>query len=123
VRIAQADAANFDPQRVFGRAGFDRIFISYAVSMIPSWRAVMGAAMDHLAPQGELHVVDFGDQKALPPLFRSGLRAWLRLYHVIPRQDLFEVAEKIAASVGGSAVERRLYRDFAWLSVITKSGA
>ena len=123
VRIAQADAANFDPRRVFGRAGFDRIFISYAVSMIPSWQAVMTETVDRLAPQGELHVVDFGDQRALPPLFRSGLRAWLRFYHVTPRQDLFEVAAETAASVGGTAAERRFYRDFAWLSVITKPGA
>ena len=122
VRLAFADAERFEPQKVFGRSGFDRILISYAVSMIPSWRSVMAEAFVHLAPGGELHIVDFGDQQKLPAWFRAGLRTWLRWYHVTPRQDLFEVAADIAAAGGGSLAERRLYRDFAWLAVLKKSG-
>ena len=37
IRLAQADATGFDPQALFGRPGFDRIVISYALSMIPPW--------------------------------------------------------------------------------------
>lgn len=122
VRLALADAERFEPQKVFGRSGFDRILISYAVSMIPSWRSVMAEAFVHLAPGGELHIVDFGDQQELPAWFRAGLRTWLRWYHVTPRQDLFEVAADIAAAGGGSLVQRRLYHDFAWLAVLKKSG-
>lgn len=121
VRLAFADAGRFDPQRVFGRAGFDRIFISYAVSMIPSWQAVMSEAFTHLAPGGELHVVDFGDQRGLPGWFRAGLRRWLRLYHVTPRADLHAVASRIAAAGGGSTICRSLYRDFATLVTIAKA--
>jgi S-adenosylmethionine-diacylgycerolhomoserine-N-methlytransferase len=123
VRLAFADAERFDPQKVFGRDGFDRIFISYAVSMIPSWQAVMAEAFGHLAPDGELHVVDFGGQQDLPGWFRSALRRWLRWYHVTPRPDLFEVANRIAAEGGGGASELRLYRGFAWLSVVRKPSA
>jgi len=123
VRLAFADAGDFDPQGVFGRAGFDRIFISYAVSMIPAWQGVMAEAFGHLAPGGELHVVDFGDQRDLPGWFRGGLRAWLRWYHVTPRPDLFDVAGRIAAAGGGTMVERRLYRDFAWLAVLRRTAA
>ena len=115
-----ADAEHFEPQRVFGRSGFDRLFISYAVSMIPSWRSVMAEAFVHLAPGGELHVVDFGDQQELPSWFRSGLRTWLRWYHVTPRLDLFDVAADIAAAGGGNTMERRLYRGFVWLVVLRK---
>ena len=118
VRLAFADAAGFDPQRVFGRQGFDRIFISYAVSMIPGWQAVMAQAFAHLASGGELHVVDFGDQSGLPRWFRGGLRTWLGWYHVTPRSDLFDVAARLAQAGGGLASERRLYRDFAWLAVM-----
>ena len=39
IRLAAADATDFSPERVFGAAAFDRIFISYALSMIPPWRA------------------------------------------------------------------------------------
>lgn len=123
VRLACADAGHFEPQKVFGRSGFERVFISYAVSMIPSWQAVMAEAFVHLAPGGELHVVDFGDQRGLPVWFRGGLRTWLRWHHVAPRSGLFDVAADIAAAAGGDVVARRLYRDFAWLAVIRKPAA
>ncbi|MGB3644289.1 MAG: class I SAM-dependent methyltransferase [Mesorhizobium sp.] len=121
VRLALADAECFDPQRVFGRSDFDRIFISYAVSMIPSWQAVMAQAFTHLAPAGELHVVDFGNQRGLPAWFRHGLRTWLRWYHVTPRADLPAVAGGIAAAGGGACAHSRLYRDFASLVVVTRA--
>ena len=49
---------------LFGRDGFDRIFISYSLSMIPPWRRTVVAALDALAPGGSLHIVDFGEQEA-----------------------------------------------------------
>jgi S-adenosylmethionine-diacylgycerolhomoserine-N-methlytransferase len=121
VRLALADAERFDPRKAFGRADFDRIFISYAVSMIPSWRMAMVEAFGHLAQGGQLHVVDFGDQRDLPAWFRSGLRTWLRWYHVTPRTDLHDVAGGIAAAGGGTCVSRRLYRGFAHQVVITRA--
>jgi S-adenosylmethionine-diacylgycerolhomoserine-N-methlytransferase len=77
VRLAHADAAEFRPAHTFGLRNFDRIFISYAVSMIPQWRSVVEAAAGQLAPGGELHVVDFGDLAGLPDWSRQGLNAWL----------------------------------------------
>lgn len=118
IRLAHADASRFEPGRVFGRQSFDRIFISYAVSMIPDWQSVMDEALQALGPGGELHVVDFGDQNGLPVWFRSALRTWLRWYHVTPRTDLFEVSARIAASRGATMEARRLYRDFTWISII-----
>src|SRR5215471_298075 len=35
--VAQADATRFDPQSLFGITQFDRIFISYSLSMIARW--------------------------------------------------------------------------------------
>ena len=75
VRVAHGDAAAFDPQRLFGRERFDRIFISYSISMIPDWNGAIDRALALLAPGGELHIVDFGGQSGLPGLFRSGLAA------------------------------------------------
>lgn len=118
IRLAHADASDFDPAVVFGTESFDRIFISYAVSMIPGWQPVMEEAVGHLAPGGELHIVDFGDQRDLPGWFRSALYTWLGWYHVTPRNDLFEVSAGIAAKHGAEAQAQRLYRGFAWISVI-----
>ena len=39
VRVAYADAADFNPGALFGRPRFARIFISYSLSMIPDWPA------------------------------------------------------------------------------------
>ncbi len=123
VRLACADAATFDPRLTFGSESYDRIFISYAVSMIPQWRAVMAEASRRLAPGGELHVADFGDMAGLPASFRSAVYSWLRLHHVAPRKDLFETAAGIAESVGGATQERRLHRGFSWISVIRRPAA
>ena len=120
VRLAHADAAGFDPVRTFGRASFDRIFISYAVSMIPQWRAVMSAAASHLAPGGTLHVVDFGDLDGLPALAKTGLYRWLKTFHVTPRADLFDHAAAIADGMGGTSRAIVLHRGYAWIAIIEK---
>ena len=78
IMIAQADATSFDPLALFGRAHFDRVMISYALSMIPPWREALGQALDVLAPGGSLHLVDFGDCSGLPGPFKTALRRWLR---------------------------------------------
>jgi S-adenosylmethionine-diacylgycerolhomoserine-N-methlytransferase len=113
VRVAHADATAFDPQTLFGEASFDRIFISYSLSMIPAWRAVLDGAVARLAPGGELHIVDFGGQDGLPRWFRNALRRWLALFHVSPRDD-FEATLAANASRLRVAFElQRLYRDYA----------
>lgn len=119
-RLAYADATAFDPQRVFGRETFDRIFISYAVSMIPSWQAVIERAVGQLAPGGELHIVDFGDLRGLPGWSKSTLHAWLARFHVTPRALMFRASADIAAANGYTFEERRLYRGFAWIAIIRR---
>jgi S-adenosylmethionine-diacylgycerolhomoserine-N-methlytransferase len=65
IRLAYADAMAFDPALRFGLPGFARIFVSYGLSMMPGWQAVLARALIWLAPGGELHVVDFGGQEGL----------------------------------------------------------
>lgn len=119
-RLALADAALFDPARTFGRADFDRIVISYAVSMIPAWESVIAQAAQRLAPGGELHIVDFGDQSGLPSWFKTLLHRWLEAFHVSPRARLFTVSDDIARACGGTAQALRVYRGFAWILVIRR---
>jgi S-adenosylmethionine-diacylgycerolhomoserine-N-methlytransferase len=112
IHVAHADATAFDPGRLFGKAQFDRVFISYSLSMIPAWRAVLDSAIARLAPAGELHIVDFGGQEGLPRWFRSVLRRWLALFHVTPRDD-FEQTLASAHRLGATFVIERPYRDYA----------
>jgi len=118
IRIAHADATRFDPQTVFGVARFERIFISYSLSMIPDWQAVIDGAISILAPGGELHIVDFGGQQRLPGLFRTLLRRWLALFHVTPRDELDRVLRARAKAAKASLVFERPYRDYAQYAVL-----
>ena len=54
IALAQADATALDPQALFGCASFERVMISYALSMIPPWREALAQALDVVAPGGSL---------------------------------------------------------------------
>ncbi len=123
VRLAQGNAAAFSGQEMFGVAQFDRVFISYAVSMIPPWRDAIGAALTAVAPGGSLHIVDFGQQDRLPRWFHRGLHAWLAKFSVEPRADLEAELRKVALVTGADLRFTRLYRDYAQLAVVQKPGA
>ncbi|WP_187336204.1 class I SAM-dependent methyltransferase [Novosphingopyxis iocasae] len=117
VTLARADATAFDAQALFGVAKMDRAYISYALSMIPDWRAAIGQGVDVLSPDGCLHVVDFGQQERLPKLFRSGLHAWLARFHVAPRAELPELVDRYYRD-GHDVDFTRLYGGYAWAAEI-----
>ncbi|WP_089905593.1 class I SAM-dependent methyltransferase [Loktanella fryxellensis] len=116
--LKQADACDFDGRTLFGVYGFDRIVLSYSLSMIPDWAGALRVAAAHLRPGGELHVVDFGDQSALPDWFRTLLRGWLARFHVTPRTHLEPRMRALANEHGLSLQFRRLYRDYAVYAVL-----
>jgi S-adenosylmethionine-diacylgycerolhomoserine-N-methlytransferase len=118
VRLAQADATSFDPQPLFGIARFDRVFVSYSLSMIPQWEAVIDHALSVLGPGGELHIVDFGGQTRLPDVFRTLLRRWLAAFHVTPRDALEPTLRARAHAHDGFLIFARPYRDYAQYAVL-----
>jgi S-adenosylmethionine-diacylgycerolhomoserine-N-methlytransferase len=118
VRLAHADATCFDPQPLFGIARFDRIFVSYSLSMIPQWEAVIDHALSVLGPGGELHIVDFGGQRRLPGVFRTLLRRWLAVFHVTPRDDLEGALRTRAQARNALLIFARPYRDYAQYAVL-----
>jgi len=119
VRVDLADATSFDPAELFGVARFDRVVISYALSMIPSWTAVLEHAATLLAPKGALYVVDFSDQAELPGWFRQGLFAWLDRFSVTPRLDLCEQLDRVARATDQSCQVRKLYKGYAVLGQLS----
>jgi S-adenosylmethionine-diacylgycerolhomoserine-N-methlytransferase len=98
--LALGDATAFSAHALFGRAKFDRVIQSYALSMIPDWQTAMAQAAGVLAPGGSLHIVDFGDLAGLPGPLHAGLRTWLTWFHVTPRLELAEAASALAARQG-----------------------
>jgi S-adenosylmethionine-diacylgycerolhomoserine-N-methlytransferase len=116
--LACGDATDFDAKALFSVENFDRIFVSYSLSMIPGWEKAVSAALAALSPGGSLHVVDFGQQEALPRWCRTLLRGWLRKFHVEPREALRDVLESESERIGASLRFRTLYRGYTWLAVI-----
>jgi S-adenosylmethionine-diacylgycerolhomoserine-N-methlytransferase len=120
VAVVQADATGFDALALFGRRGFDRVYASYVLSMIPDWRAALEQAADVLAPGGRLFVVDFGRQERLPAAFARSLFAWLALFHVHPVGALSGAVEEIARERGWRATVRSLHGGYAVYAVLER---
>ena len=95
--LALGDATRFDPHKLFGRTTFDRVVISFTLSMIPDWQRAMAQAAQLLATGGSLHIIDFGDMDGIPALPRMALKAWLAQFHVTPRTKLPDKAASLAA--------------------------
>ncbi len=85
IRLAPGDATAFDAEAAFGVVAFDRVYVSYALSMIPDWEAALAEALRLVKPGGRLGIVDFGDGAHLPAPLRAALHGWLGLFHVTPR--------------------------------------
>lgn len=111
--LAQGDACGFDAVTLFGREKFERVFISYALSMIPQWEMALAQAARCVAPGGRLEIVDFGQQEALPKLWKRALFGWLGQFHVSPRRELSAAIERLAQDMGGFPHSRTLYRGYA----------
>jgi S-adenosylmethionine-diacylgycerolhomoserine-N-methlytransferase len=59
---------------------FDRVFVSYCLSMIPNWERALSRITAHVRSGGRLIIVDFGDLAGfgrVAPL----IRGWLALNH------------------------------------------
>jgi S-adenosylmethionine-diacylgycerolhomoserine-N-methlytransferase len=106
-RLGEGDACSFDAQAVLGEAAFERIVLSYSLSMIPDWEAALDHAAGLLAGDGQLHIVDFGDLAGLPRPFAAALRAWLAKFHVAPRAAMPAAAASIAHARGLRLKSRR----------------
>ena len=122
VRLAQADATAFDPESLFAAARFERVFVSYTLSMIPNWPAALDRALTLLTPDGELHIVDFGDQGRLPGLFRRGLRRWLAVFDVTPCDALERDLRRRAVDLDAELRVDRPYRRYAQYAVVRLAG-
>ena len=123
IALAEADATRFDPEALFGCAGFDRVFFSYTLSMVPDWPAAFDRALAATAPEGRLNIVDFGQQERLPRLLRAGLARWLGLFHVHPQADLARIVAARAKASDRPCRFAPLYRGYAWSLTVGPVGA
>jgi len=121
IKLAQADATGFDPEALFGHARFERVLISYALSIIPPWREALAQALNVVAPDGTLHCIDFGDCSGLPSAFKTALRRWLAAFDVTPRDDLGDALAELSASRGLDCMTESWRRGYAILAVARRN--
>lgn len=100
IELAEGDATDFDLTAMFGIEAADRVFISYALSMIPDWPTAVERAVAQLATGGALHIVDFGRMENMPSIPRAAFRRFLAHYNVTPRHDLESVLRLTAKRHG-----------------------
>lgn len=118
VRVAHGDATDFDPAKLFHIDGFDDVMISYSLSMIPQWQAVLDHAVSRLKPGGRLHIVDFGGQERLPALLRVLLLRWLALFDVTPRRELMAALKALAERHRADLSFHRPFRGYAQTAML-----
>ncbi|MBR0553584.1 class I SAM-dependent methyltransferase [Stakelama marina] len=123
VHLARGDAMFDEGASLFGCDAFDRVFMSYTLSMIPDWQAAIRLAAKSVAAGGALHIVDFGQQEHLPGWFRAGLFAWLAKFDVTPRRALPVVLEQVAADEDMLLDFRAPYRGYAWAATLKRRTA
>lgn len=122
VTVAHGDATAFDLRALFGCNPPDRIFISYALSMIPNWPDAIACALQALPPGGQLHIVDFGRMERMPKSCKWALRRWLKHYNVTPRDDLESVMTAFAAQQGCGCTIEETATGYAAYGVLTRVG-
>ena len=91
--LMHALAEELTPNLFGSEQKFHHAIFSYSLSMIPDWRAAIAAAGKAVRSDGFIHVVDFGDLRSLWPVASAALRGWLRLFHVVPRDELLTLLE------------------------------
>jgi S-adenosylmethionine-diacylgycerolhomoserine-N-methlytransferase len=120
IRLALGDAGGLDLKRSFNLTYADRVFFSYALSMIPNWPQAVDQALLCLAPRGELHIVDFGPMGRMPSLCRRVLCAWLDRFGVTPRRDLQAVCEQLATKYGMTCTMRESPSGY-WIAAVIRA--
>ncbi|VWX59016.1 Bifunctional demethylmenaquinone methyltransferase/2-methoxy-6-polyprenyl-1,4-benzoquinol methylase [Sphingorhabdus sp. 109] len=118
--LFQGDAENPALAMPSDVRSFDRIFLSFCLSMIPDWQGAIRQALTLLEPNGELHIVDFGQSEGLPPPFRALLQQWLALFHVDPRRHLRRFLDEIDHEHGTKSEFIPQYRGYSWRFVIRR---
>jgi S-adenosylmethionine-diacylgycerolhomoserine-N-methlytransferase len=122
IKLAQGFAQSFDPKETFGfDQPFDKIFFSYALSIIPPWRESIDHALKVLKQSGELHIVDFGGQEELPAQFRKFLFWWLRKFHVKHRPEVLNYLHRLQEEKTGTLKVKNLYKGYAYYAVFKKA--
>jgi S-adenosylmethionine-diacylgycerolhomoserine-N-methlytransferase len=121
ITLAHCFAEQLDHAKTFQLdAPFDAAFFSYSLSMIPTFKEAIDAALVNVRRGGEIYVVDFWDQGGWPGWFRFVLTGWLHLFHVQHRPELLGYLRELDAQGIGSLTLKPIARRYAYLATFRK---
>lgn len=120
IHLAKGDATNFNSEKAFGVKEFDRVFISFSLSMIPEWQMAIASAYELTRPGGQIHIVDFGECKQYPKVFQKLLYAWLSIFHVHPIRNLPGQLKEAANKANCKVTVKPLYGGYSLQAIIQK---
>ena len=119
--LRQELAEDLDYRKTFNLdAPFDTIFFSYSITMIPTWRAAIEAALDNLKNERSFYIVDFWDQQDLPEFFQNILKTWLKQFHVQFWGDLMPHLEDLEKQGKGKLTVTSINKRYAFLARFEK---
>jgi len=118
LRVCLAEELNYRTTFRLNRP-FDAIFFSYGLSMIPTWKDALAAALRNLKPGGTLYIVDFWDQGELPGWFRAMLQKWLDTFGVHFRPELLIHLRELSELIPGTLSLQSVARRYAYIASFT----
>ena len=114
-------AEQLDARAMFGRdEPFDTIFFSYCLSMVPTWPGAIEAALANLKTGGHLVIVDFWDQRDLPPVFAAGLKRWLAMVHVHYRPEVHDALAAVGTTGRADVTFESVAKRYAYIASLRK---
>ncbi|MDH5722537.1 MAG: class I SAM-dependent methyltransferase [Alphaproteobacteria bacterium] len=119
--LKQGFSQSFEPKVLFDlETDIDKIVFSYALSIIPPWKESLEHACSKMAPDGEMHIVDFGSQEGLPKTFRHVLFWFLDKFHVYHKPEILEHLREMEQEGKGALVVKDLYKGYAYHAIFKK---
>jgi len=113
-------AENLDPLAMFGRSEqFDVAIFSYSLSMMPTWRDALDAAVRSVKPGGTIIIVDFWDQAGCPRAFRALLTWWIAKFGVFHRPELLDRLHELQSNRVARVQIRGVLGRYAWIGVLS----
>ena len=100
---------------------FDKIFISYSLSMFPQWQEALRNVLKNLKSGGDLYIVDFWDGKGLPAWFNRLRAWWLGLFKVYYRREFLEFLKELQKEGAGKYTVTSVGMSYAFIAHFQKS--
>lgn len=122
--LRQGLAEEFSFSKTFGQAAsFDKIFISYSLSMFSKWQEALRNTLENLKAGGDLYIVDFGDGKGLPGWVNRLRSWWLSLFKVYYRPEFLEFLKEMQTEGAGKYTVTAVGDNYAFIAHFQKSSS